>query len=64
MLLGGVLLLLGVALRRRGLDPSLLNPWNFATAEDFAALLRARGFEVIESRLFARPTPTAAKTNS
>ena len=44
------------ALRRRGLDPSPLNPWVFPSAEDYARRLVQRGFRADAVSLFKRPT--------
>ena len=44
-------------LARRGVDGASLMPWNFPTAEEFAALLEANGFGVRLSALIPRPTP-------
>lgn len=44
-------------LRERGIDPKPFNPWYNPTAEEYRALLEARGFEVKEIDLFPRPTP-------
>jgi SAM-dependent methyltransferase len=44
-------------LRERGIDPKPLNPWYNPTAEEYRALLEARGFEVKAIALFPRPTP-------
>ena len=48
---------LEAALRARSVDPAPFNPWYFPTAEQYRALLSARGFVVETSTLFARPTP-------
>jgi trans-aconitate methyltransferase len=48
---------LGRALAKRGRDVAAVNPWNFATGEEFAARLRKRGFAVESSIVFPRPTP-------
>lgn len=53
----GVVSALELALKRRGIDPRALNPWYFPGADEYAALLGARGFQVRSIRLFARPTP-------
>ncbi|MGR8920507.1 MAG: class I SAM-dependent methyltransferase [Gammaproteobacteria bacterium] len=44
-------------LRERGVDAAAFNPWFFPTAEEYAALLAARGFEVSYLDTFERPTP-------
>jgi len=44
-------------LRECGIDPKPLNPWYNPTAEEYRALLEARGFEVKAIALFPRPTP-------
>lgn len=33
------------------------NPWNFRSASEFSAVLGRHGFQVIEARVFDRPTP-------
>ncbi|MDB5049461.1 MAG: trans-aconitate methyltransferase [Fibrobacteres bacterium] len=48
---------LGRALSARGQDIQAVNPWYFATAEDYGARLRARGFRVESILVFPRPTP-------
>ncbi len=48
---------LGRALSKRGLDIAAVNPWNFATAEEFGDRLRTRGFTVEYVEVFPRPTP-------
>jgi trans-aconitate methyltransferase len=45
------------ALARRGIDSRSVNPWYFPTTEDYAARLRAQGFEIRSIALFPRPTP-------
>ncbi|PYV08802.1 MAG: SAM-dependent methyltransferase [Acidobacteria bacterium] len=45
------------ALRRRGRDAARLDPWYFPTAEEYGALLQARGFRIHSIALFPRPTP-------
>jgi trans-aconitate methyltransferase len=46
-------------LEQRGIDGVPLIPWYFPTAEEYRALLEARGFAVTEIALFARPTHLA-----
>jgi SAM-dependent methyltransferase len=48
---------LGRALSRRGLEIDAVNPWNFATAEEFGGRLRKRGFTVESVAVFPRATP-------
>jgi SAM-dependent methyltransferase len=48
---------LGRALEKRGQDLKALNPWYFATAEEYGDRLRARGFRVESIAVFPRPTP-------
>jgi trans-aconitate methyltransferase len=48
---------LGRALAKRGQDIASVNPWNFATAEEFGGRLRKRGFTVEYVEVFPRPTP-------
>lgn len=48
---------LAAALASRGIDPAPLSPWYFPTTDDYAAKLRAAGFEVRHIELFQRPTP-------
>jgi hypothetical protein len=45
------------ALRERSVDPGPINPWYNPTAEEYRALLAARGFVVKAIALFPRPTP-------
>lgn len=45
------------ALRKRGVDPSLINPWYNPTPDEYQILLSARGFSVNKIDLFPRPTP-------
>jgi len=45
------------ALGRRGIDGHAINPWYFATTEDYEARLAARGFTVNYIALIPRPTP-------
>ena len=45
------------ALARRGIDGRAINPWYFATTEDYGARLAARGFQVNYIALIPRPTP-------
>ena len=45
------------ALARRGLDGAAADPWYFATPDDYARRLTARGFRVEQIALFDRPTP-------
>ena len=47
---------IGTTLRRRGLDPALLDPWYFPTADDYGARLEVHGFVVDYLTLFDRPT--------
>ena len=47
----------GAVLASRGHDAARLSPWNFPTAEDFAACLARHGFAVDRCFLFPRPTP-------
>jgi trans-aconitate methyltransferase len=44
------------ALKQRGIDPDLINPWYFPTVEDYQSRLEARGFIVNEITLIPRPT--------
>ncbi len=48
---------LSLALARRGHLIEDHNPWYFATGEEYAARLEARGFRVESSLVFPRPTP-------
>jgi hypothetical protein len=48
---------LEAALARRGIDAARLSPWYFPTPEEYAAKLRAGGFEPRHIELFQRPTP-------
>lgn len=48
---------LEAALAHRGIDGRALNPWYFPTDDDYAARLRAGGFEVTSIALIPRPTP-------
>jgi len=45
------------ALARRGLRIEDHNPWYFASASEYSARLRARGFAVESCEVFPRPTP-------
>lgn len=45
------------ALARRGHRIEDHNPWYFASAEEYAGRLRARGFRVESCEVFPRPTP-------
>jgi SAM-dependent methyltransferase len=48
---------LGRALARRGIDAAAVDPWYFASAEEYGGRLRARGFVVETIAVFPRPTP-------
>lgn len=48
---------LTAALQRRGLWEAGINPWYFATDEEYRGRLEARGFEVSYIALIPRPTP-------
>ena len=48
---------LETALARRSIDPSTVNPWHFASADEHRARLEAHGFDVMSVELFERPTP-------
>jgi trans-aconitate methyltransferase len=48
---------LDAALRARKIDSKTFNPWYFPTAEQYRAMLEARGFVVNSSELFDRHTP-------
>jgi len=54
---GRIVLALERALERRGIDGRALNPWHFATADEYRRRLEAAGFTVDSIELFARPTP-------
>lgn len=45
------------ALRKRGFDPALVNPWYNPSGDEYRSLLVARGFSVNAIDLFPRPTP-------
>jgi SAM-dependent methyltransferase len=45
------------ALERRGIDAGAINPWYFATTEDYGSRLEAHGFFVSQIALIPRPTP-------
>jgi trans-aconitate methyltransferase len=45
------------ALNRRGMDGRAVNPWYFATTEDYRGRLERRGFKVDYIALIPRPTP-------
>ena len=45
------------ALARRGFRIEDYNPWYFASADEYAGRLRARGFKVESCEVFSRPTP-------
>lgn len=42
-------------LRQRGIDPATFDPWNFPSAEAFAASLENAGFQIEYIELFPRP---------
>ncbi|HEY6111276.1 MAG TPA: methyltransferase domain-containing protein [Chthoniobacterales bacterium] len=44
-------------LRRRGVDPSTVDPWFFPSSEEYAALLAKFGFTIDYIELIPRPTP-------
>jgi len=44
------------ALRRRGIDPLLINPWYYPSREEYSQLLSAQGFGVDYIELLPRPT--------
>ena len=48
---------LHTALRERGVDPWLHDPWFFPDREEYGALLAAAGLEADSIELFDRPTP-------
>ena len=48
---------LHAALRRRGVDARVRDPWYFPRAAEYRCVLEAHGFEVGEIKLFPRPTP-------
>ncbi len=48
---------LGQALSRRGIDAATVDPWYFASAQEYGDRLRARGFVVESIAVFPRPTP-------
>jgi len=54
---------LETALRARGIDPKAFNPWFYPAAEQYRALLEARGFVVSSSELIDRPTPLPGTVN-
>ena len=54
---------LETALRARGIDPKAFNPWFYPSAEQYRALLEARGFVVSSSELIDRPTPLPGTVN-
>jgi trans-aconitate methyltransferase len=45
------------ALKRRGIDGDIVNPWYFPTVEDYGGRLKLQGFEIILIALIPRPTP-------
>jgi trans-aconitate methyltransferase len=45
------------ALTRRGIDGRAVNPWYFATPEDYGSRLERHGFKVTYIALIPRPTP-------
>jgi trans-aconitate methyltransferase len=45
------------ALNRRGIQGRAVNPWYFATTEDYGSRLERRGFKVNYIALIPRPTP-------
>ena len=48
---------LETGLRARSVEPKPFNPWYFPSAEEYRALLEARGFAVSSCELIDRPTP-------
>ena len=49
-------LALHCALRRRGIDPLLIDPWYYPSTEEYSQLLSDNGFTVDYLDLFSRPT--------
>ena len=45
------------ALGRRGIDGVALDPWYFPSVDEYAPLLRERGFRIDTIASFSRPTP-------
>ncbi len=56
-----VRLALHEALRRRGIDPSAVDPWYFPSAEDFSNVLVNSSFTVRSSEIIQRPTQLPGK---
>lgn len=50
------------ALGRRGIDGLALDPWYFPSVDEYAPLLRERGFRIDTIACFPRPTPLPAGT--
>jgi trans-aconitate methyltransferase len=48
---------LSKALSKRGVDADTVNPWYFASADQYRRRLEARGFKVERIAVFDRPTP-------
>jgi SAM-dependent methyltransferase len=48
---------LAAAFASRGIDYGTIRTHFYPTAEEYSALLRAHGFEVLSAELFPRPTP-------
>jgi trans-aconitate methyltransferase len=47
---------LHLGLRRRGIDPWTVDPWYYASPEEYSKLLTAYGFQVAYIELIPRPT--------
>jgi len=47
---------LHASLRQRGIDPWTIDPWYFASPEEYASLLKRQGFAVPYIELISRPT--------
>ena len=48
---------LSAALARRGIDPTVHDPWYFPGADEYAARLARAGFSIRSIECFPRPTP-------
>ncbi len=48
---------LHAGLRRRGIDPEVIDPWYYPSREEYSALLGRAGFTVDSIELIPRPTP-------
>jgi len=52
-----ILTALDAAVRARGADPERVNPWHYASVEEYEELAARVGFRIDSIALFPRPTP-------